>query len=300
MLVGPTTTPKELLPGVRTEFMKAYKEVPLDFLQIATVVPSTLRTENYAWLGQSPQVREFIGERIPKGLSEFSYSITNRKWENTISVDHEDIEDEQYGQLKIRAGQLGSKASMHRNILSWAQVELGFSTVCYDGQDYFSASHAENLSGTQSNTASGALTATNYGSYRASMMNFLDDTGIHVGIMPTDLIVPPALEYTARLLLNADFVASDAGTATQQNVWKGSTNLKMTRWLTSASHWYLEDSSQFLKPVIFQEKEPMTVKVLDESSDSERAFMRDEFLYGTRARYATGFADWRVMFGSSN
>jgi phage major head subunit gpT-like protein len=297
--VNVTTTPEELLPGIRTEFMKNYTTAPQDWQQVATTVDSTLRTETYAWLGQSPQVRQFIGERIPRGLSEFHFTITNLKWENTLSVDREDVEDEKYGQIIIRAGQLGEQAAKHRNILAWQTLAAGFSNVCYDGSDYFATTHQENLSGTQSNYSTAPLTATNYAAARAAMMQYQDDTGIILGIMPRLLIVPAAKEYVARLLLDADIVVNDTIAAPQANVWKGSSDLLMVPWLTNQFQWFLVDTNQYIKPLIFQLKEEMTLKVLDGSSDSERAFMRDEWLYGTRARYNFGYGDWRVAFGSN-
>ena len=70
---------KNLLPGLKTTFMAGWNQVELPYKQIVTEVASTLPTENYAWLGQPPVVRQWTDERIPKGLSEYSYSIKNLK-----------------------------------------------------------------------------------------------------------------------------------------------------------------------------------------------------------------------------
>ena len=41
-----------LLPGVRAIFTEAYDKAPMPiYEQIATVIPSTLDTEQYGWLG---------------------------------------------------------------------------------------------------------------------------------------------------------------------------------------------------------------------------------------------------------
>lgn len=297
-LVTKSLTPLDILPGVKTEFMKAYKDAPMDWQRVATTVNSTLSVETYAWLGQSPQVREFIGERVPKGLSEFGFTLKNRKWENTLAVDRDDLEDEQYGQIKIRAGQLGNKAAQHRNILTWQLFAAGATNVCYDGSNFFDTTHTENQSGTQVNKGTTALSATSYGAARALMMGFKDDTGILIGIRPTLLIVSPQNEQVARQILTSDFVVSDTVAAAQSNIWKGTAELLVVPWLTDSNDWFLVDDTQFIKPMIFQVKEEMSLKYLDGSSDSERAFMRDEFLYGTRARYNVGYGDWRPAFGS--
>lgn len=65
--------------------------------QVAAVVPSSTREEGYGWLGQFPRMREWIGDRVVNSLAAQSYKITNRDFEQTISVPRNDIEDDQYG-----------------------------------------------------------------------------------------------------------------------------------------------------------------------------------------------------------
>jgi len=49
-------------------------------------VPSTGRDEIYGWLGQFPQLREWIGQRHVHNLKAHSFTITNRKFESTVSA----------------------------------------------------------------------------------------------------------------------------------------------------------------------------------------------------------------------
>jgi phage major head subunit gpT-like protein len=70
------------------------------------------------------------------------------------------------------------------------------------------------------------LDATNYEAARESMLSFKDGEGKPLGITPTLLVVPPALEGEAReLLLNEH---TDAGGT---NKWKGSAELLVAPWL---------------------------------------------------------------------
>src|SRR5579885_3290533 len=171
-----------LLPGLRTEFMKGWAQIQLQWGDVATTVDSTLAVEHYGWLGQVPNVREFVGERVPKGLSDFSYTIKNRKWEATVRVYAETLEDEQYGQIKLRVQQLPYAVARHQNQLVFDMFTNGFSTTCYDGQDFFSASHQEGTSGTQSNTSSSALSSSAFGTGKAAMLQFQDDQGRVIGV----------------------------------------------------------------------------------------------------------------------
>ena len=45
---------------------------------VSNYFPSNQLTETYAWLGQVPTFREWIGERTAKGLPEFDFSIKNK------------------------------------------------------------------------------------------------------------------------------------------------------------------------------------------------------------------------------
>ena len=292
---------RNLLPGLKTTFMAGWNQVELPWKQIATEVDSTLAVENYAWLGQPPVVRQWIDERVPKGLSEYGYTLKNLKWETSIRVDAEVLEDEQYGQVKMRVSQMPGAVARHQNILVFNLLSGGHSNLCYDGSNFFDTTHSEGNSGTQVNyyPSGMALTAANYGTVRAAMMQYKDDQGQLVGSMPTALLVPAQLEEQARIILNADFIASDAGTASQTNIWKGSAKLIVVPWLTDPTQWYLLDLSAYVKPVIFQNRIPMQFKALDGGSDSDNVFMRDAYLYGVRARYNAGYGDWRTAVSAS-
>src|SRR5215217_4824202 len=95
---------KNLTPGLKTLFETGWRGQTdrQIWRQIATEVDSNLASETYAWLGSIPAVREWTDERIPKGLSEYNYTIRNKKWEVSVRVDAEVLEDEQYGQVKAR------------------------------------------------------------------------------------------------------------------------------------------------------------------------------------------------------
>lgn len=71
-----------------------------------------------------------------------------------------------------------------------------------------------------------ALDGTSYGSARAAMIGMKGDFGRPLGVMPNLLIVGPALESTARKLLNSEY-----GTGGATNEWKGTAELLVVPWL---------------------------------------------------------------------
>lgn len=72
-----------------------------------------------------------------------------------------------------------------------------------------------------------ALAPVNCQLARAAMMGFRSDGGKLLGVTPTVLVVPPALEADARYLL-----ATDIQPAGGSNPWKSSCDLIVTPYLS--------------------------------------------------------------------
>lgn len=61
--------------------------------------------------------------------------------------------------------------------------------------------------------------------------------------------------------------------------------------------WYLMDTSRSLKPLIWQERERYEFTSITDPRQRD-VFMKDEFLFGVRARVNAGFGLWQLAFGS--
>jgi hypothetical protein len=70
---------------------------------LATIIPSGTSSNTYGRLGAFPQMREWVGDRVIKDISEFAYRIVNQKWEATLSVDRTHIEDDNLGRYRVLA-----------------------------------------------------------------------------------------------------------------------------------------------------------------------------------------------------
>lgn len=284
---------KFLEAGLKTLFFNAFEDAPRNYDKIATVVPSTRDRETYAWLSALPSMREWIDERVLKEVSEYDFTIENKNWELTLSVDRNAIEDDQYGAVKTKVSAMGEEASRHIDELVFTLLTDGFFTPCYDGVSFFSDSHPTGDT-TQSNIGVSELSAESYATARTEMMSIIDGEGKPLGIVPDTLIVPPGLEETARMILNSDYYPSGGETIT--NPWKDSAELIVSPYLTDENNWYLLCTKRAVKPIILQMRRELTFSALEENS--ERGFMHREFLYGADARYNVGFGLWQLAFGS--
>lgn len=141
----PTLITPEILEairgGLRTEFEDVFAGVETQWDKIATEIPSTQSGNNYAWLKEVPDVREWIGDRQIHSLDETGYRIENRKFELTIGVKRTDIEDGNLGSYTVRTRQVADKAARHPEVLVFEAVADGFNARCFDGQNFFDHEH---------------------------------------------------------------------------------------------------------------------------------------------------------------
>lgn len=149
------TTLSTLTTGFKASFQEGFRTTETYWQRIATMVPSSTKTENYAWLGQFPRLREWIGDRQVKNLSQSAYTITNRKFESTVAVKRDDIEDDQYGVYSPLMKEMGFSAATHPDELVFELLAAGFTTECYDGQYFFDSDHPVGT-GVVSNTGGGS------------------------------------------------------------------------------------------------------------------------------------------------
>ncbi|MDI6827248.1 MAG: Mu-like prophage major head subunit gpT family protein [Armatimonadota bacterium] len=290
--------PKLLEAGLRAVFFDAYEAYSGDWERIATVVPSENDTEKYAWLGATPRMREFKDERIPASLLEHDYSIKNKTWEASIAVDRAALEDDQYGQIRLRIQGLADEARRHQEEMVFSLLKDGFNTLCYDGQYFFDTDHSVGESGTQANKGTSALSAASLQAAFSAMMKFKDDRGKPMGIVPDTLVVPPDLKWTAMELLQSVYATDEVAGKTEgrKNVLKGSLGLIVSPYLSDSNDWFLLCTKRAIKPIIFQSRIPIEFSALE--GNSENGFMRDKYVYGVRARYNVGFGLWQLAYGS--
>jgi phage major head subunit gpT-like protein len=128
---------------VRAEFKNRMAELGAEpvYKLLCTIITSDTRSNTYAWLGQFPQMREWIGERVVKDMAEFSYQIVNKKYEATFGVDRADIEDDILGQYSVLAREMADEVVRFFNRSIAGLLTGGLTNLCYDGQPFFNTEH---------------------------------------------------------------------------------------------------------------------------------------------------------------
>ncbi|MCL1550465.1 Mu-like prophage major head subunit gpT family protein [Xanthomonas nasturtii] len=125
----------------KAAFQGGLGQAPTQYEQFVTVVPSTTGAEEYGWLGQLPNVREWLGDRVINGIQSHGYTIKNKKFELTIAVPRDKIEDDQYGVYTPLFSEMGRATAAHPDQLVFNLLKSGPTTLCYDGQNFFDTDH---------------------------------------------------------------------------------------------------------------------------------------------------------------
>ncbi|EBG7334702.1 Mu-like prophage major head subunit gpT family protein [Salmonella enterica] len=151
-----STTLRTLDVCLKSIFNKRMKEATPLYPQITTKASSTGATNVYAALGAFPSLREWVGDRVVKSLSGAHFTIENRKFESTISIKREQIEDDELALFSSVVRDMCDAAAIHPDELLFELIKKGFSQVCYDGVPFFSDKHPVTV-GTVESTVSNVL-----------------------------------------------------------------------------------------------------------------------------------------------
>ncbi|AMO73842.1 Mu-like prophage major head subunit gpT family protein [Pseudomonas citronellolis] len=132
-----------LFKGYRAEFQQALSDnqAQAKWQRVATRIPSVSASNLYAWLGQFPMLREWVGARVVKQMAAGGYEVANKLFEGTVSVPRVAIEDDQAGVYLPLFEEMGRAAAYHPDSLVFEALKAGMTSACYDGQNFFDTEH---------------------------------------------------------------------------------------------------------------------------------------------------------------
>jgi len=303
MIVNKETI-SNLFVSLKTTFNNAFATAPSTWQTIAMKVPSTTGQNDYAWLSKFPRMRKWIGDKTVKALEAFKYTIVNDDWEATVEVERNDIDDDNLGIYLPQAQMAGESAKQLPDEIVSDLVNRSFVNPCYDGQFFIDTDHpvrqADGQIGSVSNKGTKALTVeslalaqASLGAAEIAMMEFKDDEGRPLNILPDTLLVPPALKGVANTLMTTDRLEDG-----KPNPFKGAYTVVVDARLTSRTAWFLLDTKKPVKPFVYQErKAPTFVQQID--PQAEDVFSRKVFKFGAEARASGGYGFWQLAYGST-
>jgi phage major head subunit gpT-like protein len=275
---------------------------------VSMLFTSDQSSETYAWLGQSPAMREWIGGREAKGFRENGITIANKKYEATLEIPLDWMRRDKTGQIQVRIDEMAQRANAHWAKLLTALIEAGEAATlgtCYDGQYFFDTDHSEGDSGTQSNDISVDITTTTAPTAAEmetailtatqKIMGYKDDQGEPMNEAARSFVVmvpTPFMSATAAALNNPIITTgSTSFTNTLVNLGGFSYQIAINPRLSWTTKFALFRAVGGVSPFIRQEEESLQISALAEGSEEE--FKNDRHLYGIKAMRNVGFGYWQ-------
>ena len=291
---------KELLPGLNALFGLEYARYGEEHKEIYETETSERSFE------EETKLSGFSAAPVKNEGSAIAYDNAQEAWttrynHETIalgfSITEEAVEDNLYDSLSARYTKGLARAMAYtKQVKAAAVVNNGFSAGYPggDGVSLFSTAHPLINGGTNANTPSTQVDL-NETSLEAAVIQiaaWTDERGLLIAAKPKKLIVPPALMFVAKRLLDTELrvgtTDNDINAIKQMGaIPEGYT---VNHFLTDSNGWYLTtDVPNGLKHFI---RSP-----LSQSMDGD--FDTGNVRYKSRERYSFGWSDPLGIWGSS-
>jgi len=296
--------------GVRGMILARLETGPIAWVDgIAMRMSSDQAVEEYAWLGSAPALREFIGGRTPAELREFSFTVSNKDYEGSITIKSKDMRRDKLGMITVRVNQLADRAMDHPAKLLSALIIAAESTVCYDGQYFFDTDHVEGESGTQSNDivfdisdngTGGTATAPNVETVARAILaaiqqiySFKDDRGEPMNQGASKFQVHVPISFMGVALEAVTSLLTGGGNTNVLPALKGKFEIEVVpnprlTWTTKLAVFRTDDAA---KPFIVQEEDIPDVIALGEGTEYEQ--LNKEQLFGIDWTGNVAYAYWQ-------
>jgi phage major head subunit gpT-like protein len=290
----------------KAAFWQSYEAYPSIMNGLVYPVTSDADQETYPWLAYAPGIREMTGGRVKRGVPELSFTIKNKKWENTVSVSYETRKFAKLNQVQAMLGNLGAKARAYPDKLTSVLIQNGATAgyTCYDGQVFWYASHADTgaaYTTAQSNVLTyAAATGTTWTDVEmanailygiSSLMGYKDGDGDPVFMdQSKKVLIQCAPDIYARL---ASLTVMPTLTGGASNPALGRFEVVANPWLTAVSTtdvFFMFNVSGAHKPFILQTAEAVS---LEDDMGGDNDFNTKDVSFGSFAYYNVGYGDWR-------
>lgn len=286
------------------------------------LIRSDQDSEDYAWIGMTPQMQEKRGEKRFQQLRTTEWEVKNVEYQTGLAIPKKHILYDKTDQVRVRVNELADRTQAHWASLIAPLIVNGESATCYDGQFFFDTDHSEGDSGSQSNDISvdiSGLPVTNHGSTTApsaaemvhaimngveQMLAFKDDQGEYVNEGLTEILIltPHTLLTEAMSALRSRSIdGGDNNVLFEQDSFRFrvQSTPRLSSWTTKFA---LFSTTGMQKPVIRQQRIPNNAApgydaegMLLETLwlDSEHCVKNDECLVSVETERAAAYGDWK-------
>jgi phage major head subunit gpT-like protein len=290
-----------MLPALRAVTMNQFQRYPDEYSQIFNVEDSERSIEQFSEVtgfGTLDEIAEGESIHYDDPIQAFNKTYTHRKFGKGYKVTQEAIDDDKFRIIKNLAGELGISAKETIEIEAALVFNRGFNSSYTgpDGKVLFATDHPNVGGGSQANRPTVAVDL-DIPALEAALGTFrgwTDHRGKKKRVVPTKLIVPGALEFTAAKILGGNMQGDTANHTI--NAFKKRSGMKafddwmVYNYLTDDDAWFVMAEKSDLAIRFFWRKRFQTV--------SDRDFDSDSVKTAGRMRFSVGWDQWLGAYGS--
>ena len=289
---------KELLPGLNALFgleYKTYQEEHKEIYETETSERSFEEETKLSGFSAAPVKAEGAAIAYDNAQEAWTARYSHETIALGFSITEEAVEDNLYDSLSKRYTKALARAMAYTKQVKAASVlNNGFSSsyVGGDGKALFAADHPLVSGGTNSNRLTASdLNETSLEAAVIQIAGWTDERGLLIAAKPGKLIVPPALMFTAKRLLDTELRVATADNDINALKAMGSIpgGYTVNHFLTDTNAWFLTtDVPNGLKHFV---RMPL-------SNSMDGDFDTGNVRYKARERYSFGVSDPLGIFGS--
>lgn len=227
----------------------------------------------------APEIPEGEGVQYFEFKQGYDKTYVMTKYGLGFKTTEELVDDGKFDVLAKLSRMIGKSLYEVRQIRAFNVFNLGFSTNGPDGVPLFSASHPNTGGGVWSNTASSDLTIDALEAAITSFETKLDDEGLHVVNKPKFLLVPSALKFKAKEIVQSQLKSGTANN--DKNVLMEEDLVVISSpFLTDTGQWILLSAPDEHELHFYDRKAPVISGSFDFDSDSGKTKMKTRFDVG--------------------
>jgi phage major head subunit gpT-like protein len=300
-IITTTSFSKLLWPGINKVHGDTYAEHPVEYSKIFDKVTSTKAFEEYQQLtgfGLVPVKTQGAAMSMDSATQGYTTRLTNIVYALAFTITREMYDDGQYGPISSRLAKfLAFSMRQTKEIVMANILNRGFTSTYAgaDGKELFATDHPNSTGGTFSNELAVAADISGASLEEAciAIMNFQNDRGLQINIMPQSLNIPPALIFEAERILKSSLEYDSANGALNAlkstGMFPGGINVN--HYLTDTDAWIIKTNCP--EGLIYHERDADNF-----SAAVENDYLTDNAIYKGRMRFTGGWIDPRGAFGS--
>ena len=277
-------------------FKNAFEAAGTTYEQFCMIVGDSAHTTiKLPFMEQFSCMRKWLGARQIKNLEGKMITMTEDAYEETVGIKVREIETDNWGMYMPTIQQMAVAAkALWDQLAAKAILDPG---AWIDNKAFF-ATDRKYGKATICNKTTDALSAAAFKAAWQTMQSYCGHVGEPLAVQPDVLMVGPALEFTARDILENEYEIDGTGKITVKNSCKGLAKLIINKRFVGpyANHWRLMSCGGPIKPIALQKSKEAAL-VSKNKPDDEGVFMEDQAIFGTAAYGSAAAAFPHLVYG---